>query len=60
MRKYVALIVDIVLAVGGLLLALDLFFVATIVPLLLVVGAGFLMVMGCYLTWETLRDWRNT
>jgi len=59
-RKYLALLVGIVFAIGGAIVALDLLLVARVVPLLLLSGSGFVAVMGCYLAWETLREWRKT
>ena len=45
MRKYLALIVGLAFASGGG------WFLG---------GAGFVMVRGCYLLWETVRDWKKT
>jgi hypothetical protein len=59
-RKYLALVVGVVFAMGGAIVVLELLFVAPRVPLLWLFGAGFVATIGCYLVWETLRDWRKT
>ena len=60
MRKYIALIVGLVMAIGGAWFVFFFFFLAKTVPLLLLAGSGFVAMIGCYLVWETLREWKRT
>jgi hypothetical protein len=58
MRKYIALIVGLVLLGSGLwwaALLLD----ADIIPAWMVAGSVFLVFLGAHLLWVTLREWRQ-
>ena len=60
MRKYIALIVGLVMAIGGAWFVFFFFFLAATVPLLLLAGSGFVAMIGCYLVWETLKEWKGS
>jgi hypothetical protein len=59
-RNYIALIVGLAMAMGGAWFVFFFFFLAATVPLLLLAGSGFIAVIGCYLVWETVREWKKT
>jgi predicted tellurium resistance membrane protein TerC len=59
-RKYIALIVGLAMAIGGAWFVFFFFFLAAKVPLLLLAGAGFIAMIGCYLVWETLKEWKGS
>ncbi len=59
MRKYLGLVVGAAMAIGGGWWVLFLFFQAARIPLLLLFGAGLVTVIGCYMIWDTLKDWRK-
>jgi hypothetical protein len=59
MRKYPALAVGTVLFGGGLWGAFFLLFEAARIPVYFAVGVGILLLLGGYMLWETLRDWKK-
>ncbi len=48
------------MAVGGAWFVFFFFFLAATVPLLLLAGSGFVAMIGCYLVWETLKEWKGS
>jgi hypothetical protein len=58
MRKYIALVVGLMMVGGGL------WWAATLVdaisfPMWMLIGSAFLLLLGAHLVWVTLRDWKQ-
>jgi hypothetical protein len=58
MRKYIALVVGLMMMGGGLWWAAILFDAISF-PLWMVVGSAFLLLLGGHLVWTTLREWKQ-
>jgi hypothetical protein len=58
MRKYIALVVGLLMMGGGLWWASALID-AIRAPIWMVIGSPFLLLLGVHLVWVTLREWRQ-
>lgn len=57
MRKILSLVIGGACLVVGVWSIYGLFFEAAYVKGLFLLGAGFIVFVGAYLIWNTLRDW---
>ena len=59
MRKYIAIVVGFGALFGGGYLLYNLFFNATTIHFMFVAGGGFLMFIGCFVIFDTIRKWNT-
>jgi hypothetical protein len=59
MRKYIALVVGVGSLIGGGYLLYNLFFNASKIPFMFVLGGGFLIFIGGFVVLDTFRNWNT-